>query len=154
MRSLFTMSMAVAALALPSAAQACGEPSNDWYAGVSDVIIDGRARCNSDRDVCNVQVSEVVKADPRFDLKGRTLRLEFTNFDDDFEQPEGAIVMICGGRLFEPEFVRFTGRFYLEYDEELRELVVRRHRVKASDGKLWRESSCVESDGKIKCSYE
>ena len=149
---LFAALTMLFALSTPPAL-ACGEPSLEWYQQKSDAVIDGVARCNSEKRSCKVRISRVVKRGAYTLERGRTLDLDFVEFQF-IESSDKRIAYSCGSPLFEPEFSRFTGRFYLDVDKFSGEATVRRHRIRTDDGKLWRESYCVENNGTFKCKYQ
>lgn len=139
--------------AVSSPAIACGEPSPEWYQKVSDAVIDGTARCDAEQRSCRVRITSVVKDNGYALARGQSLDLDFVEFEF-IENSENLIIYSCGGPLFEPEFARFSGRFYLNVDEVTGDVIVRRHRIRGQDGQLWREHSCTEADGEFQCSYE
>lgn len=143
------------AVMMPSAAIACGEPLDDWYFDVSAAVIEGRAVCNAESRTCDVRVTRVLKNSQNLSLANKHVELDFVEFKIiESEESDGSMTIIyaCGSPLFEPEIERFRGRFFLDRDSRTRAVRVRRHRIYADDGGLWRPSDCETRDGKVICS--
>lgn len=154
LRSAAAFASMIAAVA-PSAALACGEPSDQWYFDVSEVVVEGEAQCDRSAQFCSVEITSIRKGDQYLKGQSEPLILNFTNdiiidnsIDEDGTQ---RIIYTCGGRLFEPDMNRFFGLFFIDADVKTGELFARRHRIRLEDGQWRRPSDCEMIEGEIKC---
>ena len=146
------IAVGLSALLVCQPAFACGDPTYEWYQGASDVVFDGSASCDSDERSCSIRVNRVLKNSLDLSLASRRIRVDYQNwFADYYRDNHDDIIITCGVPVFEPEFSRFRGRFFANFDRETEELVVRTHRIWARDRRLWRESDCELVDGEIVC---
>lgn len=115
---------------LPSAALACGDPTDDWYESVSDVVFEATARCSVEQRSCSLRVHRIVKNPLNLELRRRPIEVDYQNWYTDFyaANPD-EIIIVCGVPLFEPDQERFRARFYANLDQRTSELIVRRARL-------------------------
>lgn len=142
----------LSALPVCQPAFACSDPTDDWYRGASDVVFDGSARCDSDERSCSIRVNRVLKNPMSLSLGSQRIEVDYQNwFADYYRNDPDTIIISCGVPVFEPDFRTFRGRFFANFDRETGQLVVRTHRIRARDRRLWRESDCELVDGEIAC---
>lgn len=121
------VSVAALALGLPGIASACGNPGEQWYRDVSDVIFEGTAVCQPEKEVCQIRVQRILKNALNLGIDNRRIEVDYQNwYADNYENHPNVIVIACGVRYFQPEEGRFRARFYANLDEASGELVVRR----------------------------
>lgn len=134
LRRLSTSFVLALGLCLPRGAMACGDPSDRWYAKVSDVVFDGVARCDATERTCRIRVTRIIKNPLNLAIEYQPIIVDFQNwYAEQAQSNPNEIIMICGVPLFEPEDERFRARFYADLDEESAELIVRTHRRRAID---------------------
>lgn len=118
-------------LSLPGTAIACGNPSEQWYRDVSDVIFDGVANCKPKEESCWIRVTRVVKNDLALGIERRTIEIDYYSwYEEQAKEYPNVIILACGVPHFKPEEERFSARFYANLNEETSELVVRRFLTK------------------------
>lgn len=122
------LSVVMLALAMPSAAMACG-PTDQWYFENTTIVIEGRANCDMAKRSCRIRVQRVVKTPINIDIDRRTIEVDYQDWYAENPLPEGSISIRCGHPRFEPEESEFRARFYGDVDPRSGELIVRTHRL-------------------------
>ncbi|MEP0191232.1 MAG: hypothetical protein ABJP70_11470 [Erythrobacter sp.] len=124
----FAIAGAALALGAPGIAAACVDPSEQWYRDVSDVIFDGSAVCEPEKESCRIRVSRVIKNPDHLAIEDRWIDIDFYSwYDEYYANNPNTIVLACGVPRFKPDEERFRARFYANLDDETQELVVRRY---------------------------
>lgn len=125
---------AILTLAAPGAALACGDPTEEWYVAVSDVVFDGSARCQLEERSCRITVNRVFKNPLNLGIEQRPFEVDFQNWYADSRRANPDLIIItCGVPVFEPDQERFRARFYANLNQSTGELVVRRHVLRGTD---------------------
>ena len=126
-----------ALIGIAGGAAACGQPSQEWYYDISDVVFDASATCDAEARTCNLLVKGVQKNPENFAIERRRIVVDFQDWLGDWyaENPD-KILLICGTPQFETELASFRARFFANVDEETSELVVRRAEIRGADKNL------------------
>ena len=136
-RAVLAVLAAAHMLGLSTAAQACSDPSEEWYRDVSDVVFDALARCDPEARSCELRVTDVRKNTLHLALERQAIEVDYQNWFTDYYADEAnanTIILTCGVPVFEPSQHTFRARFYANLDAETSELVVRRYQIRGASG--------------------
>ena len=126
-RALIALAAALPALAMAGTARACGDPPEQWYEDVSDVVFEASAFCTPERRSCRLRVTNVLKNPDHLAIERRPFEVDYQNWNADWHDGNSdRITWFCGAPYFEPAQQTFRARFYANLDEETSELIIRR----------------------------